>query len=149
MLDFQARHTTSRYQINNSRYHKHSFSKAISSSKITKTGKRLSIFLGKNNVCSRWGKMVDVWPSIIEDDRAREMRFKMRRWKKSTEKANIVQKEKDQVKTNKGYYMLPFQKRRKGQFNLYFPVFYRTKDNPLWNNRIRDEGLCPILRSQR
>ena len=56
MLDFQARHTTSWYQINNSRYHKHSFSKAISLAKITKTGKRLSIFLGKNNVCSRWGK---------------------------------------------------------------------------------------------
>ena len=47
------------------------------------------------------GEMVDVWPSIIEDDRDREMRFKMRRWKKSTEKAKyILQKEKDQVKTN-------------------------------------------------
>ena len=57
------------------------------------------------------GEMVDVWPSIIEDDRDREMRFKMRRWKKSTEKANILQKEKDQVKTNFKVILAAFPKK--------------------------------------
>ena len=113
---------------NNSRYHKHSFSKAISLAKITKTGKRLYIFLGKNNVCSRGGKMVDVWPSIIEDDRAREMRFKMRRWKKSTEKANILQKEKDQVKTNFKVIICCLSKiGGKDNFIYIFPCFIEQK----------------------
>ena len=74
------------------------------------------------------GKMVDVWPSIIEDDRAREMRFKMRRWKKSTEKANILQKEKDQVKTNFKVIICCLSKKGGKDNSIYiFPCFIVQK----------------------
>ena len=76
--------------------------------------------------------MVDVWPSIIEDDRAREMRFKMRRWKKPTEKANILQKEKDQVKTNLKVIICCLSKKGGKDNSIYiFPCFIVQKISPM------------------